>query len=92
MSKGKSSRSLAAGTKVRVKPGVSIPEFPDVSCAGWTGTVVETSGKAADLKCVIEWDESVVASMPAAYVKQCEEKQFYYRMACLRGDDLETQG
>ena len=90
MPKKKTPGQLAAGSRVRVRTGVTMPEFPDVVCDGWTGTVSEVTGKKADAKYLIEWDESVVSAMPAAYVRQCEEKQFFYRMACFRGDEIEA--
>ena len=92
MAKKKAADNLAPGARVQVRPGVSVPEFPDVSCAGWTGVVVELVGKKADAKCVIEWDETTVAQMPGAYVEQCEKQNLFYRMACLPRDDLELVG
>lgn len=83
--------TLAPGTRIRVKSGVTIPEFPDVECGGWTGSIAELTGKKADPKYVIEWDDAVVAAMPRAYVEQCEEGQIYYRMACFGRDDLEAE-
>ena len=41
MAKKKSAGGLDEGTRVRVKPNVASPEFPEVSLAGWTGAVME---------------------------------------------------
>ena len=90
MGKKKVSDALAPGMKIRVKPGVTIPEFPEVECGGWTGSIVELTGKKADPKYVIEWDESVIAAMPKSYVEQCEKNQIYYRMACFERENLEA--
>jgi len=90
MGKKKAAGKLAAGARVRVKPGVAMPEFPELDCGGWTGIVSEVSGKGADARYVIEWDESVVSAMPASYISQCEARQFYYRMACFRGEAIEA--
>jgi hypothetical protein len=90
MAKRNTTGQLAAGSRVRVKTGVTMPEFPDVICDGWTGTICEVTGKKADAKYVIEWDDSVVAAMPESYVRQCEEKQYFYRMACFGGDEIEA--
>ena len=89
MAKKQASGNPSPGTRVRVKPGVSVPEFPDVVCDGWTGTVVELVGKKADAKCVVEWDEETVQRMPRSYVDECEKQNLFYRMACLPGGDLE---
>jgi hypothetical protein len=88
MAKKKASGELE-GTRIRVKEGVTSPEFPDVSLAGWTGTVVETSGKPPSVKVVIEWDGETMAKMPAEYVSRCETQQLYYQMACLTDGDVE---
>jgi len=89
--KTKTRRKLSTGTRVAVKKGVAAPEFPDVDCAGWTGTVMDTVGKKSDpTKYVIEWDESVIDSMPDAYLRQCEEQSLFYRMACFAPDQIEV--
>ena len=89
MSKKKTSDKLTVGTRIRTKTGVTAPEFPEVSCEGWTGRVNDLTGKKSDPKYVIEWDESIIESMPVAYVEQCEQKNLFYRMACFAGDELE---
>lgn len=89
MAKKKASGGLE-GSRIRVKPGVNSPEFPEISLAGWTGTVVETTGKPPEQKVIIEWDAATLAAMPAEYVSKCEAGQLYYVMASLSGDDVET--
>jgi hypothetical protein len=89
MAKKKATDGLAIGTRVRVKPGTSIPEFPDVECGGWTGTIVDSTGKKPNVKCVVEWDESTLSTVPEAYIHACEAQQLYHRMACLDLDVLE---
>jgi hypothetical protein len=91
MGKKKANDTLAPGTRIRVRSGVTIPEFPDVDCTGWTGSVAELSGKKADPKYVVEWDESVVAAMPKAYLEACEKSGLYFRMACFTRDKLELE-
>lgn len=85
----KAGGKLAAGARIRVKEGVMAPEFPDLSMSGWTGTIAETSGKKADPKFIIEWDDATLGGMPPDYLKKCEEQQLYFKMACLRGDEIE---
>ena len=87
MAKKKASDKLAIGTRVRAKSGVTAPEFPDVPCEGWTGTITELSGKKSDPMYVIEWDAATVDNMPADYRQQCEERNLFYGMACFgRGE------
>lgn len=83
MAKKKASGGPEPGTPLKVREGVQSPDFPEVSFAGWTGTVVEVSGKAPDVKIVLEWDAQTMAQMPAEYVSRCEAQQLYYSMACL---------
>jgi hypothetical protein len=88
MAKKKASRGPGAGTKIRVRDGISIPEFPDVACGGWTGMVIDVSGKE-NPQYVVEWDGDALQKMPKAYIDECEQKNLLYTMACLPADSLE---
>ena len=81
---------LAVGSRVRVKEGVSSPDFPDVSFAGWIATIIELNGKKPNQKFILEFDDSVVAAMPPEYLVRCEEQRLLYTMACLADDQLEA--
>ena len=89
MAKKRATGGIDEGARIRVRPGVVSPEFPDVSLAGWTGTVAETSGKPPAVKVFVEWDQTTLAGMPPSYVEQCEAQNLYHRMACLGEGDLE---
>lgn len=89
MAKKKATGGLE-GSCVRVKPGINSPEFPEISLAGWTGTVVEVSGKPPAHSVIVEWDATTLASMPADYVAKCESQQLYHLMASLSGESIET--
>ena len=80
----------AVGSRVRVKAGVTSPDFPDVSFAGWTATILELSGKKPNQKFIIGFDDAVVAAMPPDYLSRCEEQRLLYTMACLTADQLEA--
>ena len=81
MAKRKASRSLE-GKAIRVKVGVTMPEYAEVDIAGWTGTIVESgAGEAPQL--IIEWDADSMAKMPAAYQAHCDTAGLYAGMACL---------
>jgi hypothetical protein len=56
----KSHDELAVGALIRVKVGTTMPEFPDVACGGWTGKIVETSGKKPNTKYFVEWDDTTL--------------------------------
>jgi len=89
MAKKKTSDKLAVGTRVKAKSGVTAPEFPDVPCDGWIGTVLEVSKKKAGTKYVIEWEEATVEAMPADYKQKCEEQNLYFRMAYFGRDEID---
>lgn len=82
------SAKLKVGTPVKVHDSVTSPDFPDISFGGWTGSVVEVSGRKSPFKYFIEWDQPVVDAMPQSYVDRCEEQQIYYRWACLTDADF----
>ena len=89
MAKKKATGGLE-GSRVRVKPGVNSPEFPEISLVGWTGTVVETTGKPPVQKVIIEWDSATIEAMPSDYISKCESGQLYHIMASLGSEDIEA--
>lgn len=86
----KPSTKIGVGAKIRVKPETVSPEFPEISCAGWTGTIMEASGKKQDVKYIIEWDDTTLEQMPADYLQKCEQQGLYHKMACLKADQVEA--
>lgn len=90
MAKKKATGGLDEGAKIRVKEGIMSPDFPDVSFAGWTGSVVEVSGKPPAQKFIVEWDAGTIASMPADYVSRCEAQMLFHAMACLSSGDFDV--
>lgn len=92
MAKKKSGKTsnLAPGQAIRIKPGVTAPEFPEVSCAGWTGIIMELIGKKTDPQYVVEWDQSTISRMPQSYKDQCEERNLTYSYSCLSAGDMEA--
>ncbi|WP_339727864.1 hypothetical protein [uncultured Gimesia sp.] len=85
----KASSTIKAGSNVRVKEGICVPEFSEICCEGWTGMVVEVRGKkVAERSYILEWDEETEQKMPEIYKSQCEEQGLFFKMACLPGDAL----
>jgi hypothetical protein len=60
------------GDKVRVKPGVSDPDFPDMPLGGWTGTVTEIIEHEGQVNCVFELDERTLASLHPIFRQRSE--------------------
>ncbi len=83
------SSQLAIGVRVRTKEAVISPDFPEISFENWTGEIVELSRFKLGTKFFVEWDQSTLERMPAQYVRNCEENQLYYRMACLGENEIE---
>ncbi len=92
MAKKKAARKkkLSPGQKICIKPDVTAPEFPDVSCAGWTGTIRELIGKKADPQYVVEWDEATLSRMPKSYQDQCEAQNLMFSLSCFSMEDMEV--
>ena len=88
MAKKKASKSFPIGTRIQIAAGIAIPEFEEVSCEGWTGTIIDTLGKKSDPKYVIEWDDAIMEQLPAEYITQCEAQQLYYRCACFMKGEI----
>jgi hypothetical protein len=74
---------LASGMQIRVRPGVFMPEFESLDIGGWTGMVLETTGKGADQKVILEWSPQCLSQMPDDYVRHCESQGLFHGMACL---------
>src|SRR5271157_4553697 len=70
------------GDKVRVKPGVSDPDFPDMPLGGWAGTVTEIIEHEGQINCVFNLDNRTLRSIHPIYRRRCERD----------GLDFETMG
>jgi hypothetical protein len=90
MAKKKPAGLFPVGGRVRVKDGVNSPEYPDISFAGWTGTVQEVSGKPPNLSYVIEWSPDTLRQIPADYKARCERDNLFHLYALLPEDQLEA--
>ena len=85
-----STGKLTIGSRVRIREGVTSPDFTEVSFAGWTATIVELSGKKPKQKFIVEFDDAIIAAMPPDYLQRCEEQRLLYTMACLEADQIEA--
>lgn len=68
-----------------------MPECSGLNISGWTGTVMETQGRGAAMKVILEWDSPALDAMPADYKQQCESQNMLYSMACLPLSDLAVE-
>ena len=81
---------FSVGTSIRVRPEITSADIPDFPIGGWAGTVVEVASKKPPRKYIIEWDPATVDAMPPEYLNGCEEQQLYFKMICLREDEVEA--
>jgi hypothetical protein len=77
------------GDKVRVKSGVSDPDFPDMPLGGWTGTVTEIIEHEGQINCVFKLDNRTLASIHPIYRKRCERDGLDFERMGLGEEDLE---
>src|SRR5215218_531721 len=70
--KGSVDPRFRVGDEVRVKPGVSDPDFPDMPLGGWTGTVTEIIEHEGQVNCVFELDERTLASLHPTFKRRSE--------------------
>ncbi len=77
------------GDKIRVKPGVSDPDFPDMPLGGWSGTITEMIEHEGQINCVFEVDERTLTSIHPVYKQRCEVDGLDYRFMGLAQADIE---
>jgi hypothetical protein len=80
---------LEPGTRVRVKSGVSDPDFPDVPLGGWAGTIKEVSRGAGEVTYLIEWNRDTLKGIHPVYRKRCDRDGLHHETMALGEDDLE---
>jgi Calcium binding len=76
------------GDKVRVKSGVTVPEFEDIPLGGWAGTIKQVA-TSVDPVIEIEWDQRTLAGMHPVYRKRCERDDCEIKTMYLGEEDVE---
>ena len=77
------------GAKVRVKRGVSDPDFPDIPLGGWSGTVKKIEQTKGEPTYLIEWDQRTLKGIHPVYRKRCERDGLEFETMWLGEDDIE---
>jgi hypothetical protein len=80
---------FAAGAQVRVKPGTTDPDFPDIPLGGWAGTISEVDQRSAPPTYLIAWDRHTLDHMHPVYRKRCERDGLELESMWLGEDDIE---
>ena len=91
MSKTKSPPTFSAGDAVRVKPGVTDPDFPDIPFGGWAGTISEVEG-GDPRTYFIALNEQTLKSIHPIYHKRCERDGLEADQVWMLEEDLESDG
>lgn len=70
--KGPVNARFKVGDKVRVKRGVTDPDFPDMPLGGWSGIVTEIIEHRGQVNCVFKLDERTLASLHSIFLRRSE--------------------
>ena len=76
------------GDPVRVRSGVTDPDFPDIPLGGWAGKITEVEENNLPL-CLIRWSQETLKNMHPVYRKRCDRDGLDFEEMWLGEDDLE---
>ena len=91
MSKTKSPPTFSAGDVVRVKPGVTDPDFPDIPFGGWAGIISEVED-GDPRSYLIALNARTLKSIHPIYHKRCERDGLEADQVWMMEEDLESDG
>ncbi len=80
---------FATGSQVRVRPGTTDPNFPDIPLGGWAGTIREVDQRSAPPTYLIEWNRHTLDHAHPVYRKRCERDGLEMDSMWLGEDDIE---
>jgi hypothetical protein len=82
-------RNYAAGDRVRVRRGVTDPDFPDLPIGGWAGTVAEVDARSPPPTYLVRWGRETLLAVHPIHRKRAERDGFEIGEMWLGADDLE---
>jgi hypothetical protein len=88
--KPRTTARFATGAQVRVKPGTTDPDFPDIPLGGWAGTIQDLDQRSAPPTYLIEWNRRTLDHMHPVYRKRCERDGLELESMWLGEDDIEA--
>lgn len=88
MSKNKAPTAFQVGDAVRVKSGITDPDYPEFPIGGWTGIVSQIAQKARST-CLIDLDGRTLDNLHPVYLKRCKRDGLVYEQVWLLQEDLE---
>jgi hypothetical protein len=79
------------GDKVRVRPGVNDPDFPDMPLGGWSGTITEIIEHEGQVNCVFKLDGRTLASLHPIFKRRSEIDGLDFEFMGLGQEDIELE-
>jgi hypothetical protein len=80
---------FSTGAQVRVKPGTTDPDFPDILLGGWAGTIREVDQRSTPPTYLIAWDRHTLGHKHPVFRKRCEPDGLDLESMWLGEDDIE---
>jgi hypothetical protein len=80
---------FALGDAVRVRSGITDPDFPDIPLGGWAGKITEVEEGNPSLY-NIRWSQETLRQMHPVYRKRCERDGLGFEEMRLGEDELEA--
>jgi hypothetical protein len=80
---------FGTGAQVRVKPGTTDPDFPDIPLGDLAGTIRDVDQGSAPPIYLIEWNQHTLDHMHPVYRKHCERDGLELESMWLGEDDTE---
>lgn len=87
--KSAAGRDYAVGDRVRVRRGVTDPDFPDLPIGGWAGTVAEVDARSSPPTYLVRWSRETLLAVHPVHRKRAERDGFEIGEMWLGADDLE---
>ena len=84
----KAPAKFALGDLVRVRSGVTDPDFPDIPLGGWAGKITEVEDGDLPLY-LIRWNQDTLKNMHPVYRKRCERDGLDHEEMRLGENELE---
>ncbi|MCE9567738.1 MAG: hypothetical protein K8U57_37535 [Planctomycetes bacterium] len=80
---------FSVGSKVRVKPGTTVPGFEDIPLGGWAGSITEVDQRSNPPTYSVEWNQYTLDHMHPIYCSRCERDGLTLESMWLAETDLE---
>jgi len=78
------------GESIRVKQGISDPDYPSIDISGWQGRIVEFDGEDEDGELyIVAWDSISLKNMHSDVILDAIEEGIDYSLITLYANDLE---